>query len=378
MNKKIIKGGCLAVVGILFLLFLVFFRNTEKTKLLETEGRNFIKAEVVNIIQDNVTENGNIVGNQKVELKLLSGEYKGEVVEALSSSSYLFGAHCEMGMKVIAIVSESNGELVASVYSVNRGPMVWLMIGVFAAIIVLVGGKKGLASIGGLVFTMICIFFLFLPMIYRGVSPVLAAVLVVAVTTIVTMVLVDGLSKKSVAAIAGTVIGVVISGVFAWIFGKAADISGYNVTDIENLVYVGEKTQIKIGELLFAGILIAALGAVMDVGMSIASTLNELKETDDSLTMKELFHSGMNVGRDMMGTMSNTLILAFTGGSINTLVFIYAYDYQYEQIINMYSVGIELMQGLSSSMGVILTVPATSLIAAWLLAGIDNFYEKLK
>ena len=75
----------------------------------------------------------------------------------------------------------------------------------------------------------------------------------------------------------------------------------------------------------------------------------------------------MNVGRDMMGTMSNTLILAFTGGSINTLVFIYAYNYQYRQIINMYSIGIELMQGLSASMGVILTVPVTSLIGAWLL-----------
>ena len=85
------------------------------------------------------------------------------------------------------------------------------------------------------------------------------------------------------------------------------------------------------------------------------------------MSVKELFASGMNVGRDMMGTMSNTLILAFTGGSLNTLVFIYAYDYPYLQIINMYSIGIELMQGLSASMGVVLTVPFTSLIGAWLL-----------
>ena len=106
----------------------------------------------------------------------------------------------------------------------------------------------------------------------------------------------------------------------------------------------------------------------MDVGMSIASTLNELHETNPALTTKELFRSGMNVGKDMMGTMSNTLILAFTGGSINTLVFIYAYQYQYQQIINMYSVGIEVMQGLSASMGVVLTVPVTSFVAAWMLA----------
>lgn len=366
-NKKFIQGGVLAAAGLLLILCFLFFRDTEKTELMETQGRSFEKAKVVSVRKDNVTENGNIVGNQIVELELLSGEHKGERVEATSSSGYLFGAHCEEGMKVIAIVNESAGELAVSVYSVNRGPMVWLMAAVFIGIVVLVGGKKGLASIAGLLFTMLCIIFIFLPMIYRGVSPVLAAVLVVVVTTVVTMCFIDGISRKSVAAMTGTVAGVVIAGIFAWIFGKVTGISGYNVSDIENLVYVGEMTDIRIGELLFAGILIAALGAVMDVGMSIASTLNELKETDENLTAGDLFRSGMNVGRDMMGTMSNTLILAFTGGSINTLVFIYAYNYQYQQIINMYSIGIEVMQGLSASMGVILTVPVTSLAGAWLL-----------
>ena len=85
------------------------------------------------------------------------------------------------------------------------------------------------------------------------------------------------------------------------------------------------------------------------------------------MTTRELFQSGMHVGKDMMGPMSNTLILAFTGGSLNTLVYIYAYNYEYRQIVNMYSVGIELMQGISASLGVVLTVPFTSLIAAWFL-----------
>ena len=296
-----------------------------------------------------------------------AGKIKGEKVLATSSSSYLFGAKCKKGMKVIAIVNESRGELVTSVYSVNRGPMVWLMVALFVAIVVVVGGKKGIFSILGLLFTMLCIFFIFLPMIYKGISPIISAILVVMFTTVVTMCMIDGITKKSIAAMAGTIIGVIFAGIFALVFGKVTSITGYNVSDIESLVYVGEMTDIRIGELLFAGILIAALGAVMDVGMSIASTLNELKEQNPEMTAKELFRSGMNVGRDMMGTMTNTLILAFTGGSINTLVFIYAYNYEYQQIINMYSVGIEIMQGLSSSLGVILAVPFTSLIAACLL-----------
>ena len=308
MKQKQMKGVCLLIAGILFLLLFFSFSGIEKTKLLDTDGRNFEKAEVTNVISGNLSNSGS--GKQTVELKLLSGDHKGKIIQATSSQS----AKCKKGMKVIAIINESKGELLASVYSVNRGPMVWLMAAVFVAIVVAVGGRKGISSILSLVFTMLCIFFIFLPMIYKGISPILAAVLVVAFTTVVTMCMVDGITKKSVAAMLGTIIGVVFSGAFALIFGQVTSITGYNVSDM----------------------------------------------------LKELFQSGMNVGRDMMGTMTNTLILAFTGGSINTLVFIFAYNYEYQQVINMYSVGIEIMQGLSSSLGVIMAVPVTSWIAAFL------------
>ena len=136
-----------------------------------------------------------------------------------------------------------------------------------------------------------------------------------------------------------------------------------------NIAYVGQITNIQIGGLLFSGILIASLGAVMEVAMSVSSAISEIHDKAPQLGCLELFKSGMNVGRDMMGTMSNTLILAFAGGSLNTLVFIFAYNYSYHQIINMYSIGIELMQGISASMGVILTVPFTSLAGAFFISG---------
>ena len=115
---------------------------------------------------------------------------------------------------------------------------------------------------------------------------------------------------------------------------------------------------------MFAGILISALGAVMDVAMSVASTINEIHDKNTKLDTKELFKSGINVGKDMMGTMSNTLILAFAGGSINTFVYIYSYNYQYYQVLDMYSIGIEIIQGISSTLGVILTVRIVSAISA--------------
>lgn len=363
--KTIAGRGCLAIAGILFLLFLYRYSQIDKVILYETEGRSFAKAEVMDVIEDNETEDGISIGNQIVSLKLTSGKWKGKTVEATSSSAYLYGAHCKKGSKVIAIVSESQGEMTASVYSQNREMQMYLIIAIFVFTIILIGGKKGLASVIGLGFTILCILFLLLPMIYKGISPIWSAVLVVILTTVATMYLVGGISRKTITAILGTVSGVLISALFAMLFCKMTNISGYNVSDIEDLIYIRDQTGIKVGELLFSGILISALGAVMDVAMSISSTIEEIHCQNSELTIKELFQSGMNVGKDMMGTMSNTLILAFAGGSINTLVFIFAYNYEYLQVVNMYAIGIEIIQGIASSMGVILTVPITSFLAAW-------------
>lgn len=365
--KQGIKRGCLVLAGILCLILVIKLNQVEKVSLYHTEGQSFEKAKVIQILEDNETENGNIIGKQKVLLKILTGDLTGEEMEAYSSASYLFGIHCTEGMRVIAIVSQSEEGSIATVYGADRAWAICFMVFLFLLIVFVIGGKKGLASIAGLIFTLGCIVFMFLPLIYRGFSPILSAVIVIAVTTAATMYFIDGISAKSITAMCGTVGGVVVAGIYAWIFGKVTRISGYNVSDIENLIYVGDQTNIQVGELLFAGILIAALGAVMDVGMSIAATMQEILLKKPELTAKELFLSGMNVGKDMMGTMSNTLILAFAGGSLNTLVYLYAYDYSARQMINMYSLGIEIMQGISATMGVVLTVPFTSAVGAVLL-----------
>ncbi len=341
--------------------------QVHRVPLMENGGRSFVKAQVTSIIQDHEQSGDVYIGDQTVQLELLSGDHVGESVEATSSSAYLYGVHCTIGMKVIAIVSESNGELVTSVYGYNRAPALYAIVALFLLSILVIGGKRGLYSVIGLVFTFISILWFFLPAIYRGWSPILAAIVVVVLTTLVTMYLVGGFTAKATAAVLGTILGVLAAGVLAWIFGKITHVTGYNVSDIENLIYVQEETGIQVGELLFAGILIAALGAVMDVSMSISSTLQELHEQNPTMTARQLCRSGMTVGRDMMGTMSNTLILAFAGGSINTIVMFYAYDYEYLQLINLFDMAIEIIQGISASMGVILTVPFVSCIGAWLI-----------
>lgn len=142
------------------------------------------------------------------------------------------------------------------------------------AALFLVGGKRGLKSMLALVFTFICIIYLYIPLMYIGVSPFLAAVAVVIVVTIVSIYLICGSTKKGICAMTGTISGVLIAGIFATVFGKITRITGYNIEDIETMVYVSQNSKLQIGGVLFSGILIA-LWSSHGCCVSISSTIEE-------------------------------------------------------------------------------------------------------
>ena len=142
--------------------------------------------------------------------------------------------------------------------------------------------------------------------------------------------------------------------------------------DTEALLYVSETSKLQIKGLLLAGILIASLGAVMDVAMSISSSMFELASVNSQLTTRELIRSGMNVGTDMIGTMTNTLILALAGGSLSTVILIYSATISELQLVNLDVLGTELIQGIAGSIGIVITVPITVLIAAYMCIKKNN------
>lgn len=358
------------------ILFLSQWCQVEKVEMVSDSSQQFDKAVVTEVITDNLQEDGSRVGNQEVKVKFLTGKNKGKEVEAVSTNGSLYGATCYKGLKVVTLTNQSGDVTITSVYSLNREPYVIGFVLLFFVLICMVGGKNGIKAVLGLVVTFALVLFFLFPAIYRGMSPINAAIITVIFTTIITIGILTGYSKKTLAAILGTVVGVIISGVTAWAFGKIAGISGYNVSNIDTLISVANCTNIKVGDLLFAGILISSLGAVMDVGLSIASTIAELHSVKPELTWTQLFQSGMNVGKDMMGTMANTLILAFAGGSLSELLLDYAYDLPYVQLINSYTIGIEVMQGVAGSIGIILTVPLVSLFSSVLFANVFDFIGK--
>ena len=368
-DKKhiIIRAVVVVVCLAAFIIAADRLRVTDKEPIVTTLGYSYENAKVIEVVEDNLSPDGVRVGYQMLKVQLTSGEYKGEIVNATSAEGNLFGAVCKKGDSVVVHMSVSGDSKNVSVYSKDRIVAVAAFVGIFLLLICVIGGKNGVKSVIGLVFTFVAIFMIYIPLIYRGFSPFWAAVIITIITTIVTMYLISGIAVKTLCAILGTVIGVLLAGLSAWLFGRVADIDGYNVSNIETLAYVGQITNIQIGGLLFSGILIASLGAVTDVAMSVSSAISEIHDKAPQLGCLELFKSGMNVGRDMMGTMSNTLILAFVGSAVSELVINYAYNLPFRQIINSYNIGIEIMQGVSGSIGVILTVPAVAVVTAWML-----------
>ena len=361
-RKKAVRYLIYILFVCVFAVFVIKLNQVEKTELVVRTGQTFEKAKVVKVLEDNLQENGTRVGEQKVRVHMLTGERKGQDLDITSSSGYLFGAACKPGMKVIVMQSVAGDSTVASVYTQDREGIIYIFAIIYLLALCLIGGKQGIKGCLGLIFTFFCVIFVYLPLVYLKFSPFWTAVFVCFITTLVTMYLIGGPTRKTCAATLGTLAGVVLAGISAWCFSKASGITGFNVSDIETLITLWNTNRIQVGGLLFSGLLISCLGAVMDVAMSISSAIDEIYRQNTSLTRKELFKAGLRVGRDMMGTDSNTLILAFAGSSVSTLLLDYSYDLPYQQIINSNNIGIAIMQGLAGSFGIVLSVPFTVLI----------------
>ena len=365
-----------AGVGLLLFLLLLLgglFLRQEPTELTAAQKRLFAPAKVTAILADNAQpepwSEGLRLGAQQLELEILRGPYKGAVLQAVNYLSAYANVDCRVGTRVIVRLDldDAGNPYILSIPNYDRGTVLLAMVGVFALILVLIGGKKGVMALLGLAYTLAGVWFLLIPMVLRGAPPIPSAVAVAALTAAASLLLLTGFSRKTLCAGLGCICGVAAAGLFAWIVGKLTPISGFNMGEAEDLVLRAGEQPLEIRGLLISGILIASLGAVMDVAMSISSACSELLALDPKITAGRLFRSGMNIGRDAMGTMANTLILAFAGASFNLLLLFQVYGYPMIQIFNSDAMAIELIQSISGSVGILLTVPLVSLFAALLL-----------
>lgn len=328
---------------------------------IETIGRVIKTSEIKEVNNGNFTDR-----IQEVTIEIIKGDYIGEEYTTNYNLSYdiegkIQAYELEVGDKVTVEIVEQDGNVSVTVQDVARsGYIIWMFI-VFLLSIIVVGGKRGIKAIIGLLLTIIFIYIILVKNVFIGKNAISYAIGTAMIVIISTFIVIGGVNKKIFTAAIGTLGGVITAGGIAFLFNHLAKMTGACEDAIQlsvNMVNISFNFR----DLLLAGIIISSLGACMDVGMSIASSLDEIKIKNPEITWKELFKSGMNIGRDVIGTMTNTLILAYVGNSITLILLFMACNMKVLDILNKETIAEQIISALAGSMGVVYTVPITSFV----------------
>ncbi|MBN2795995.1 MAG: YibE/F family protein [Clostridia bacterium] len=352
---------------LIILTLLFMFPNLSFADEYELE-RTMEKGEVI-AIEEEDAEQSFISKVQLVTVEILTGEHKGETVliENYLSDSYVMDIEVELHQKVLlSVETYQDGTVEYYIASEVRDTYIYWLLIAFAFALLMVGRLQGLKTIFTLFVTVFFIFMVELPLLLRGYNAVLVTVVVAIFITVITVSVISGLTKKSFAAIVGTTLGVMIAGGLSIFISHQVKLTGMTSDEAIMLLNVQGVT-FNFQHLLFSAILLGALGAIMDVAMSIASSIDELHNVNASLSMKSLFKSGMRVGRDIMGTMSNTLILAYTGSMLPLLLLFMANNDSLIRMINLDVIATEVIRSIAGSIGLVLTIPITAVISVALI-----------
>ena len=309
---------------------------------------------------------------QNVEIKILTGTHKGEkiIIDNVLTGNPAYDINLKKNEKVILHVEQNQGNPNYFVEDKYRAGGLYLLTGLFIVLLLAVGGKKGFFSLISILTTLGLIFWVLTPLVLSGFNPVLATVLVCLLASVIAIYLVGGINAKSSSAILGTALSLIFAAILSILSIKLANLNGFAS---EQYMYLASAhSDLNLLEILASAMIIGSLGAVMDIGMSISSTINELFSSNSKMGIKDLFLSGMNVGKDIIGMMSNTLILAYLGGSLALVLLSNSIDLQ--KFFNLNQVAVEISSALIGSIAIVLCVPITAIISAVLIkkAGVSR------
>ncbi len=273
--------------------------------------------------------------------------------------------YLQPGMNIILATQYRDGEIdTVFLQDLQRDRYLLYLAAVFVALLLIVGGGKGVRTLLTLGITGFLIFSVLLPGVLRGRDPVVLSTAVAAVVVVMILVIIGGFNKKSLAAVCGSLGGIFLAGVLALWFGDLLQLTGFTSEDAYSLAFHGGLDDLQ--GLLFGGIILGSLGAVTDVSMSIASAASEIWQNNQRVSSAGLFASAMNVGRDIMGTMANTLLLAYVGAAMPVLLLLLHWETQWLVIFNTDMMATEILRGMAGSLGLVATIPLTAAAAALL------------
>ena len=319
------------------------------------------------------SQNEEIQTKQSAKIKLCNGLNKGEIIDVdnmLTGNPY-YDIKLKKGVKVILHVEQEDDLTVYSVEDLKRSGVLGFLSVIFCGLLIYVGKRKGIYSLFSIILTCLLIYYCLSPLILIGINPVSATLLICLASSAITLYLVGGFNKKSTSAVIGCLLSIISAGVLAFITVKLANLTG--LANEHSIFLYAAHPELDFVSITVSMIILATLGAIMDVGMSIASTINEIYVLDNSMTVKELFLSGMNVGRDIIGTMANTLILVYVGGALPLLLLASNIDFQ--KFINLNQVVTEISAALIGSIAIVICVPVTAFVTSELVKRIPEKFD---
>lgn len=345
---------------LLLMLFFMLPSIADEGKILPSALGLVEKVQYVDLEDDTVSQT-----KQVIDVKLLNGEFKGETIELdnmLTGNPY-YDIKLKPNTKVILHAEDNGAGVEYSIEDIKRsGTLGWLSV-LFCVLLIYVGRKKGIYSLVSIGLTIVLIAYMLSPMILHGINPVFATILVCLISTAITMYSVGGFNPKSSAAVMGAILSLIFAGILSFVTMFTAHLTGFAE---ENYMFLyTAHPELDFIAITISTMVLATLGAVMDVAMSISSTINEIHQIDETKTIKELFFSGMNVGRDIIGTMANTLILVYMGGSLPLILLANNIDLQ--KFINLNQVVTEIASALIGSIAIVICVPFTAFVASQLI-----------
>lgn len=372
MNRELFrKADVYFAVFVVFVSVFLWFLPTgfEKPELKKNTLRE--KGVVISVDDSDLKRVGLILtGQQDMELEILSGRFKGHRIKA---SNVLMGQMSvdklfREGDKVLAVLKTDgkSGEIVnaraAEQYRIDVELALFVLFGLF-----LVGYARwtGFRALLSFVFTALIIWKVLIPLFLKGVPPLPVAFLVVSVTTTVIMLLITGFTRKGAVALSGAICGVALTTFLAVVFGAWFRIPGTVKDFAETLLYSGFYS-LQLTDIFLSGIFISAAGAVMDMAMDIAASQAEIVQKHPSISRRELIVSGFRVGQSVIGTMTTTLLFAYSGSFTFVLMVFMAQGTPMEYIFNVSYVAAEILLTLVGSFGLVLVAPVTALLGGFL------------
>ena len=335
------------------------------SKSVDSFKKDIWRAGVIQVLdekEEDLPGMGLITLVQTLQIRFLDGEYEGEVVYI--ESDYI---QLEAGDNIfVSRIYLFDGEEHLSIVERDRSFSLMIILLLFVVTISVIGGKKGIRSLISLIGSLLIIVYILIPILVMGYSPLLISIIIATCILFFVILFTYGYNRNSYVVLGGTVGAVIVTGLLAVLVTEITGLTGF-ASDESVYLNVATGGQLNFVGLLLGAIIIGVLGVLDDVAVTQVSVVNELYKTNKTLTQKELYYKAMNVGKDHVGSMVNTLALAYTGTALPLLLLLSQSQESFLLIVNKEIFTTEIVRTLVGSIGLILTVPITTFLAVYFL-----------